>query len=243
MGRSAIVALLLAAALVAPGCKPSGNASAPSTPAPAAAHSADDLNRAFAAAFGQAAPAVRIVNRDGSGETTVRYRPLGLVELNGRTALVSGGWTDSCHGCTGTLAIHYLQRTPQGFRVAGAWPEIVDGTSFGEPPQWKTRADLFPQTAIEASGGGTWQGCTVEYADLIELTADRPIVRVRHVLLDYDNSGAGQEDGAVHGGIKGREPGRSLEADYTGATRLGVVYIRSGDAYQPEHNEPDLPSC
>jgi hypothetical protein len=158
-------------------------------------------------------------------------------------ALVSGGWTDSCHGCAGALAIHYLQRTPQGFRLTGAWPEIAQGASFGEPPQWRLRAGLFPQTAIEARSGGTWQGCTVGVADLIELTPERPIVRARGVLLDYDNSGSGDEDNAVHGELKARDIGRSFEADYTGARRLGVVYVRDGDAYQPDRNVPELPSC
>jgi hypothetical protein len=232
------------AMLAVAACKPDASSRAARPAAPASARAPSELDRAFAAAFGQAPPAVRVVNRDGSGAATLRYRPLGLVELGDRTALVSGGWTDSCHGCYGALAVHYLQRTPSGFRLVGGWPEIVDGAAFGEPPEWSMRADLTPEPALQTRSGGTWQGCTVARADLVELTRDRPIVRVRNVLLDYDaeNSGA-EQDPAVHGELRAGDKGRTFSAEYTGEHRLSVLYVRNGDAYQPARAEPDLPSC
>lgn len=237
--RAGVWLTAFAAVAFAAACKPAGN----TRPAARALATApvSDLDRAFTAAFGQGPPAVRVVNRDGAGDMTLRYRPLGLVDLGDRTALVSGGWTDSCHACSGSLAVHYLRRDASGFHVIGAWPEIASGASFGEPPQWKVRQDLFPGAVIVTEAGGAWQGCTVLRADLVELTRDRPIVRARNVLLDYGAEGA--DTGPAHGELQAGEVGRSFKVRYAMRQPVEVTYIRDGDAYQPEKNEPVLPSC
>ena len=236
MRWGAIALLVLALA----GCGPSAGKT-PAQAAPAAVK-ASDLDRAFQAAFGAAPPALRVVARDGETETTLRYRPARLVELGDRVALVSEGQTDGCHGCYGSLAVHYLRRAPGGgFRLIGAWPELVDGTSFGAPPDWKLRTDLFPAPAIEASGGGTWQGCTIAKADFVELTPEKPVVRARQVLTAWTTDVT--DEAALEGKARPLRPGQSFAMDYEGAGRLTVEYRRTGEVYAPVGAQAALPDC
>jgi hypothetical protein len=223
------------------------------TPAPAAApvpppaapvappsYTPADLKAAFAAAFGGPAPAVKIVTRDDQ-ETTLRYRPAKLVPVGAVTALISEARSDGCHGCYGELAIHYLTRDGAGFKRVGAWPEISDGGSFGEPPNWSIRTDLFSGPALVADAGGTWQGCTVAYADVIELTPDRPIVRAKRVLITYSDANADGND--VDGTLRPIEKDHAFAVDYAGAHKRTVGYVKAGEVYQAARGGPGLPSC
>lgn len=235
--RGGLIALLV---LALAGCgRPADKAvAAPTT----VTKTASDLERAFQAAFGSAVPAVRVVARDGDTETTLRYRPAMLVDLGDRTALISEGRTEGCHGCYGALAVHYLYRLPGGgFRLVGAWPEIVDGTSFGAPPDWKLRTDLFPAAAIEATGGGTWQGCTVAKAAFVELTPERPVLRARDVLTAWTTDTT--DEAPLEGKARPLRPGRSFAMDYEGAGRLTVEYRRMGETYRPVGTQAALPEC
>ena len=244
---------LLAAAAVA-GCHDGERRTVPSPKDPREqavasvarnAAASPELDAAFAAAFGQKPPAMRQVSR--GGETILlSYRPMQLIEAAGRLVLISGGRTDGCHGCTGALAITYLERAPGGaYRPIGNWPEIIEGSSWGEPPDWSRRDDLFAGPAIEARGGGTWQGCTVEQADLIELTPRRPEVRARRILTAYDASGQSERagGGALEGRIASLEPGSAFVVTYSGALNARVVWRRAGTAYAPTGHYPPLPEC
>jgi hypothetical protein len=89
-----------------------------------------------------------------------------------------------------------------------------------------------------------WQGCATELADFIELAPARPIVRVKNVLLSYDvDNGEAGSSQDVQGAPRAGTKGQSFVVEYTGDKKLTVVYIRDGDAYQPAHAEPELPSC
>ncbi|HWE45617.1 MAG TPA: hypothetical protein VG407_06270 [Caulobacteraceae bacterium] len=212
----------------------------PSSPAAPVAYAAADLNKAFAAAFGAPAPADKVVTRDGQ-DAMLRYRPARLVSLGTVTVLISEARTDGCHGCYGELAVHYLTRDGTGFKPAGAWPEISDGGSFGEPPNWSIRTDLFSGPALVVHAGGTWQGCTVDYADIIELTPDRPIVRARRVLMTYSDDSADGRD--FDGSLRAVDKDRAFAVDYASAHKRTVDYVRSGEVYQAAHGAPGLPSC
>jgi hypothetical protein len=232
--RGAIVATtaaVLLAALLA-GC---GERAAMPRVQPSA--KSDDLKTAFAVAFGGPAPAIRIVERNGD-PTTLRYRPVKLLTVGDHLVLISESQTDGCHSCYGSLAIHYLKRAGGGLQVTGAWPEIADGASFGDPPRWALRSDLFQGPALEVSAGGTWQGCTVEYAQLVELADDRPILRVKRVLTAYDGPG-----GEIAGKLRPETKGAAFAVDYDGERPHTVEYRPTGEAFEPVHAEPDLPSC
>ena len=172
---------------------------------------------------------------------TLRYRPAKLVPLGSLSVLISEARTDGCHGCSGSLAIHYLAREGTGFRVVGAWPEISDGGSFGEPPSWKVRDDLFSGPAIVADAGGTWQGCTVAYADIIELTPDTPVVRARRVLTTFDDGD--DEARGVDGTIRAEQKDHAFAVDYAGDHPRTIEYRATGDVFQAARGAPGLPSC
>ncbi len=216
-----------------------GSCQRPAPAAPAARHS--ELDAAFAAAWGSPAPVVRVVERDGE-RTTLRYAPQSLITLGDRLALISGAQTDGCRSCRGSLAIHYLERTPEGLRVVGAWPELADGAAFGSPPAWKLRTDLFPAQALELSASGGWHGCTVAWADYVELTRDGPVMRARHVLTAYDDAGADGSTQLSAEAVPGLR-GESFTVRYSGAGPVDVLYRRRGEAYLPLGPKPDLPTC
>ncbi len=199
-----------------------------------------DLDAAFTTAFGALPPAVRIVKRNDE-DFTLRYRPVRLVSLGAVTALISEARSDGCHGCYGALAVHYLARTPEGFKVLNAWPELIDGGSFGEPPRWSLRDDLFSGPVIEAHAGGTWQGCTVDYINLVELGAARPINRAQHVLAYYDDET--HTDSGIEGKLRAVTRDRAFAVDYSGARTRTVEYKPTGEVFSPAHDEPGLPSC
>jgi hypothetical protein len=116
----------------------------------------------------------------------------------------------------------------------GAWPEIAAGAGFGAAPGWTLRHDLFGGAAIETEAGGTWQECAVTRADLVELTAEKPVVRAHGVMTGYSG-----RDGTLKGRI--RPDGRGgFVADYAGGP--AVRYVRDGEAFAPV-GRPRLPSC
>lgn len=249
---TAIAAAVLATTLLIAGCDRKPVAPASGAPDPVAAErqvaeaaaATPELDAAFLAAFGQKSPATRTVDREGE-KVTLIYRPLKLLTLGDRFVLVSGGRvSEGCHLCVGSLAIAYLRRRPGGFSADGFWPEAADGKSWGEPPDWSLRNDLFPNPSIEARGGGTQSGCTFEQADLIELTPDKPVVRARSILTGYDDSGEGDGHGrSIDGKFRALIPGTAFAADYSGAVRTSVTWRRVGEAYAATGQYPPLPSC
>ncbi|MBS0295015.1 MAG: hypothetical protein JSR45_01800 [Proteobacteria bacterium] len=247
-GKAIAGAALTAALLAACDRKPA----APAAPDPVAAErqvaqaaaATPELEAAFLAAFGQKSPATRTVDREGEKVTLV-YRPLKLLTLGDRLVLVAGGRVnEGCHLCVGSLAVAYLRKGATGFTAEGFWPEIADGETWGEPPMWRLREDLFPNPALEARGGGTQSGCTFEQADLIELTPEKPVVRARSILTGYDGSGEGEGRGrSIDATLKPLTPGKAFAVDYSGAVRTSVVWRRVGEAYAATGQYPPLPAC
>jgi hypothetical protein len=184
-----------------------------------------------------------VVERENWGEVELIYTPDRLIRLGDTLVLVSRAETTPCHACYGALAIHYLQVTPQGLKVTGAWPELLGGSSNGAPPEIALRDDLFDGPALVASGGWTGQGCTMESQDLVELTPDRPVVRAKALLALYHLDDGPGPVTTVRGAIRPGVRGRSFQIAYSG-DRSGVVrYALAGDRYQPVGGPPRLPSC
>lgn len=212
-------------------------ASGPSAGAPSEA-------AAFQAAWGSAPPVVYRAPDAKPDDEAMTYSKGTLVPLGGdRFALVSEGQGGDGHVSAGALAIHYLTRTPTGFTRTGAWPNIVDGGTFGNPPQWLVRTDLTPAPTLVTESGGTWQGYSCSWSDVVELTPDRPILRTDGIPVAYDDSGA-KETGAedMEGALSPDIKGQSFSVRYTGDRTDIVRYALRGDRYEAT-TRPDLLTC
>ena len=193
------------------------------------------------------------------------FEPVAVVLIQGGAALISkGAMTDAAHVDSGVLAIHYLAEGPTGWRVAGGWPDFAETGSFGEIGSAKVRGDLFDGPAVQLEGGGTWQGCSLMVADLVELTPSRPTVRAKDVPTAYslEDAGAdpvenattasapsavptpaGGQPGETEGKIVAVQRGRAFSVRYDGAYARTVTYQRQGDVFRPSANSAGLPSC
>lgn len=236
--RLASAAIILCAAL------------AGSRPGLAADSDQPELQAAFIAAFGHAAPFVVAASGPDFSKSLqgsrLTYTPSGLEPVApGIVALISAGTLveGQCHACHGTLAIHYLKQTGKDFSLLGAWPAIGGGAAYGQAATWSMRDDLddVPLLITKEDDGG--QGCYQTWADLIALTPQRPIVRAGVALA---TKYVPQTDETAHGyDLKATlvpvERGKVFAAQYSGTERFRVTYVRSGDVYVAKGK--DLPVC
>ncbi|MNV10484.1 hypothetical protein D3C71_1010130 [compost metagenome] len=251
------VGLLAACSVILVSCdqpsKPSASVEAPHVEAPTlAAESApveplsiDQLTAlAFRAAWGAPPPIERNETTDGQTEHRT-YRSGKLIPLDGdRFAFISEGHGGEAHVSAGALAIHYLKRTGDGFERVGSWPAFLVSGTWGSPPEWKIRTDLTPSPTVIAEGGGTWQGYTCSWAHVIELTPQRPVIRIDQIGMSYSDGGA-RVDGSsksMEGVLIPGQKGKTMRVRYTGDVDETVTYAKVGEVYDPV-NLPDLPSC
>lgn len=252
---TASLAVLALAACQQPAEEPkAGTTGAASAPAPAATplpaldlNDPQQLTAAFRAAWDRAAPAVAPAN-ENSGSAAFTFTTGKLVALGGeRYAFVSDGQGDDGHASPGAVAIHYLERTAEGFRRVDAAPLIVDGGTFGNPPEWTLQPGLFAAPALIAASGGTWQGYSCSGASVVELTPARPVLRADFVRLNYSNGGAvldGQTAEEMEGRLVPGTPGRDFTVQYTGASTARVIWRLAADGtYKPANEPADLPWC
>ncbi|VXB67900.1 conserved hypothetical protein [Brevundimonas sp. G8] len=199
---------------------------------------------AFRTAWGGPPP---IERNEGTGnQTDTRtYRSGKLIAREaGRYALISDGQGGEGHVNSGSLSIHYLQRTGDSFTRMGSWPGFLVSGTFGNPPQWKIRTDLTPSPTLVAEAGGTWQGYSCTWAHVIELTPDEPVVRIDQIPTSYSDGGAREEGEtkSMEGVLIPGQKGKSMRVRYTGDVDATVVYAKVGESYDPV-NLLDLPSC
>lgn len=215
------------------------------TPAPVEPLSADQLTAlAFRAAWGAPPPIERNETIDGQAEHRT-YRSGKLVPLDGdRFAFISKGQGGEGHVSAGSLSIHYLKRTANGFERVGSWPAFLISGTWGSPPEWKIRTDLTPSPTLIAEGGGTWQGYTCSWAHVVELTPQRPVIRIDQIGISYSDGGA-REDGSsegMEGVLLPGQKGKTMRVRYTGDVDATVTYAKVGEVYDPV-NLPELPGC
>lgn len=230
---------------------PADPAGAQARPAAAAvAPTADPLTPdqltalAFRTAWGGPPP---IEREEGTGNQadTRTYRSGKLIALEGgRYALISDGQGGEGHVNSGSLSIHYLQRTGDSFTRIGSWPGFLVSGTWGAPPTWKIRTDLTPSPTLVAEAGGTWQGYTCTWAHVIELTPDKPVVRIDQIPTSYSDGGAREEGEtqSMEGVLLPGQKGKSMRVRYTGDVAAMVVYAKVGESYDPV-NLPELLTC
>ncbi len=202
-----------------------------SAPALSRIRSGPELDAAFATAF----PETQLEN--------IAYAPSELLVGGDRLILISTGTAEQVHALGGFIAIHYLAREGDGFRVVDAWPQAIGGGSWGEPPSYTLRNGLLgPGIVIEARGGGTWQGYTCELATLVRLGEDGPETLAEQIPTFYDNRGALGED-EVEGAIVPGEDAQSIIVRYTGTFEGDVVYRLEDGALKADPNAENVPRC
>lgn len=223
---------------------PDAGSAPPEAPTPAPTLSSEQLTAlAFRAAWGGPPPIQRTETH--AGQTDVRtYRSGKLVPLGERRfAFISGGQGGEAHVHAGSIAVHYLTRTEDGFERTGSWPGLLVSGTWGQPPKWSIRTDLTPSPMLVAEAGGTWQGYTCTWAHLVELTASRPIMRVDQIITGYGSGGASGEAGeSVDGRILPGRKGETIRVQYTGDRTATVTYAKVGEVYDPV-DLPELPGC
>ncbi|WP_292051779.1 MULTISPECIES: hypothetical protein [unclassified Brevundimonas] len=200
--------------------------------------------QAFRAAWGAPPPVTYRPVKPGEHEAQT-YAKATLVPVSqGLYALISEGQGGEGHVSAGSLAIHYLKRTADGFERVGAWPAFLVTGTWGSPPRWDIRQDLMNAPTLVATAGGTWQGYTCGWAHVIELTPQKPVTRIDQIHLSYSDGGARGEDEAtdVSGRILAGEKGRTLRVRYSGDMNATVTYAKVGEVYDPV-DMPDIPTC
>ena len=210
--------------------------------APAAAAPAE-MDKAFAAAFGHAAPFAATATPDGKKPAQFTYTPAGLVDVApGTVALISKGKSSS-DSSAGALAIHYLKRSNGAFTLVKAWPAIGVTAPDGQVT-WAARPDLEGGPAILASHDEVGSDCKQSYGQLIALTPDKPVLRVNLLTAvhydpgpDPDHSPPYQAKAKILPG----ERGKSFALEYTGTWKLHVDYQRKGDIFAAKQRE--APAC
>jgi hypothetical protein len=209
---------------------------------PAAAAPAD-MGKAFAAAFGHAAPVTAMAAPNGKKPAQFTYTPAGLVDVApGTVALISKGKA-ACDGCAGVLAIHYLKRSSGAFSLVKAWPAIGIAGAGGQVT-YAARPDLEGGPAILASHDEAGPDCRQSYGQLIALTPDQPVLRANLLTAvhydpgpDPDHSPAYQAKAKILPG----EKGKSFALEYAGTWKLHVDYQRKGDVFVAKQRE--APAC
>jgi hypothetical protein len=201
----------------------------------------EQLGRAFAAAFGGAHGQATVQ----AGGRTLAYRPADILWVGDRAVLISAAAaTQDCHGCVGTLAVHYLKGTQDKFEVTGSWLDAVNGAGWGAPPKWRLTGAFTSFPAIYEEGGYAGQGITCRAATLTELAPGGP-VRTGPVRLSSDNAGAvppGQEPVRIEGRIANVKKDASFDVVYAAAQPFTETWVRQGDRFVPPADSK-APQC
>ncbi|WP_404335407.1 hypothetical protein AB2M62_16095 [Sphingomonas sp. MMS12-HWE2-04] len=161
----------------------------------------------------------------------------------GPVLLRHGHVPDAGHAEAGTVAAYYLRELGGAFALVKAYPEAAASGSFGDFSRWSVSNDFSSLPVIVIEGGGTWQGCTVEQTDLIELRPNGPAV-VASIPTVFENGGA-VEDGAERfdGTIADVARDRSFSVQYKGTASFAERYVRRGDRFQLDGGESRVPGC
>lgn len=161
----------------------------------------------------------------------------------GPVLLRHGHVADAGHAEAGVVAVYYLRAEGDGFALAKAYPEAATAGSFGDLAKWSVSPAFAKLPTLVVEGGGTWQGCTVSFTELVELRPAGPVT-VASIPKVYDDSGM-TEDGAesFEGEIADIVQDRSFAVRYKGTRSFAERYIRKGDRYEREGGESKVPGC
>jgi len=206
---------------------------------------AEQLARAFEAAFGSRGEAVLAVQADGADED-VRYAPGRLIwPAFGPVLLSEGKVQDPAHVSAGRIGVHYLRPSADRFEIVRAFPAAVATGSLGQVAHWSVSPLFSTWPVVVAEGGGTWQGYTCSWLTLTELAPGGPAELAR-VPLSYDDRGAKQDEGdsvSIEGKILNVVRDQSFDVVYSGSRAFSAHYVRSGRGYVLAGGKPTMETC
>ncbi|MEA3009615.1 MAG: hypothetical protein QOJ91_1307 [Sphingomonadales bacterium] len=206
---------------------------------------AEQVARAFEAAFGSRGEAVLAVAGEGADED-VRYSPARLLWSSFGPVLISEGKVqDPAHASAGKLAVHYLRLAGDRFEVVRAFPAAIDTGSNGQIARWSLNPRFSNWPVVAAEGGGTWQGYTCSWLTLTELRPDGP-AKVATIPLVYDDSGAKADSGGaqiIEGKILNIARNESFDIVYSGSRRFSEHYVRGANGYAVAGGKSLMETC
>ena len=177
-----------------------------------------------------------IEKKDGD---LVIIKPLRIIDLPfGPALLTLREIRDGCHACTGAIGIFYLKEEGEKTRLAGSWPEAVEGWGWGAPPaEWKLTNEFTENPAIYAAGGYTGQGITMSSATITELAPTGPVTS-ELIGTGFTNEGAIVDESetvcAVTGVITNIQKDRAFDVAVSGSVTALDHYIKKDGRFVPE---------
>jgi hypothetical protein len=202
----------------------------------------EQLSRAFAAAFGAKDQAqLQIAGR------TLVYHPGRLFWIGDKAVLISPATpSGDCRDCAGTVAVHYLTPSADGFQVSGSWPEAVSGARWNTTPKWRMTNAFTTLPAIWEEGRNQAGDCVAGSATLTELTAAGP-VQSGPIPTYYKSSGGlkgllgGDTEITGHAGNVQKDV--SFDVVYSGDKALTETWVKQGDRFVPQGGASQVPRC
>ncbi|MBN9548568.1 MAG: hypothetical protein J0H31_06710 [Alphaproteobacteria bacterium] len=201
----------------------------------------EQLAKAFAAAFGDGREHVEL----DSGGIMV-YRPGALAWTPAGAVLISSGTVEAAGPDDfGALAVHYLKPEGTTFKVTGAYPDGIEGSLMGGPPEWVVSTDFGDNPVVVTDTFGSWQGVTCTTTALHELGGGEP-VSLGAFPSGYDNIGSegqGPKAVSITGSIRNIVTGKSFEVHFDGTSRFKQFFARQGAKYVKTGGDGELPGC
>lgn len=201
----------------------------------------EQLAKAFAAAFGGSKERVEL----DSGATMV-YEPGALAWTSWGAVLISSGTVeDAGPNDFGALAVHYLKPEGTAFKVIGAYPDGIEDSLVGGPPQWVVSTDFGDNPVVVTDTFGSLQGVSCTTTALYELGGGEPI-SLGAFRSGYDNIGAvgqGPKAVSITGSIRNIVKGKSFEVHFDGTSRFKQLFARNGTKYVKVGGDGELPNC
>jgi hypothetical protein len=153
-----------------------------------------DLNAAFSAVYGEAAPVVEDVKVPGGATETLAASPVALVPVGaGRFALIIREANGAlAHGAAGASSIAYVERlaagAPGAWRRFGFWRHIAfGGESGGQGMSLKVRRDLGRRPLVFMDAPTMFTGDGEDDVVVIRLDPDEPVPLGRISLQSSDD--------------------------------------------------------
>lgn len=188
----------------------------------------------------------KVRDRIGDAEYMKPAQPIILEPVTGGFALLVAANPANCHMCGAEISVFYFRPGKDDWRVAGAWPKLLEQGSWGEVGDIEYIDVGTSNTALSFTDDFISGGCFLGSMWVMELTPTRPIVRLG-APLDSDNFGdVGPDDPLTFSVTATVDPladGPGLQIHYQGSgphkRRVDQVvrYSGPGDVWRPQPGE------